>query len=120
MRTKIVVLDDMKLRIAALNLDQVDEYLIPVEVKDDSVKAAVEAHKEKTYAMICQSLNNAAERYPEENAGEPNPWTDARIRKEFDLSALYFFQTEILKFSGLSTDKKPEGGESGAELISEK
>ena len=94
LRTKPVSRDGATVTIAPLTIDQVEEYVAPLEDL-----AGEKSAKIRSYELVCHGLNNALA------DGEPQ-WTHDRIRKELDLVLFGELQREILEFSGFKLDRK--------------
>ena len=103
-RIKVVVIDNIEIKISALTLDQVEAYTIPVD-KELPMEERLVAYQQKQYNLIATSLNNLE---PEK------PWDAKRIKAELDLVILTQLQNDILTFSGLKVVEDIPPGEINA------
>lgn len=101
MRTREVTVDQDKYTIAALTLEQVEQFIAPIEKPEDG--QPTDDAKTRAYQLVCYGLNNAHKN------GDPN-WTKERVYKELDLVTFLKLQQEILELSGLRRTG-PEPGE---------
>lgn len=95
MRTKTIAIndsDDLKVRIGALTLEQVEAYLAADMTLD---KLGI---PKSSYNLICDGLNNARK-------NDDPIWTEERIRKEFDLETVKQLQEEIMAYSAMKIVK---------------
>lgn len=100
-RTKLLNIDGCEIRIASLNLDQVDElFSKPGESDGQPVN-------KKT--VILASLNRAS---------PDNQWDEARYRAEFDVLLQSQVFDEVIAFSGLKPKEESPGGAGAASAIS--
>ena len=91
-RVKKVEMDGAEFWIAPLTIAQVEEYVVP-----PPEGSAVEVYKERTYQMICWSLNNAIDA-----KGSTDPkWDVKMLRQSIDIPLMEFLQGAILDMSGL-------------------
>ncbi len=93
----------MEITISPLSLEQVDQ----LAHSQENPTADPAELRVRRYQLVLWGLNNA----------EPqNPWTEQRLRKEFDLVLLSKLTDEVLAFSGLESKKEglPAPGESPA------
>jgi len=104
-RTKVVEMDGASYTIAPLTLEQIDEYVAPLE----DVANQNSIGFKKGFQVVCYALNNAL---PEGTPDEER-WTDDRVRKEIDLVLFEKLQGEIISFSGFKIDNKPVPGQVG-------
>jgi hypothetical protein len=112
MRTKKVKIDEDEYTVGALTLEQVEEFIAPIEQISDT------ATKARAYELVCFGLNN-----PNRNKNEADvpPWTKERVYKELDLVTFMKLQSEILEISGLKvTGIEPGETQPVMELTSEK
>lgn len=93
-RKKKVTLDGAEFTIAPLTLDQVDEYVAPLE----DIANQKSVGFKKGFQVVAYGLNNAL---PEGEA----QWTEERIKSELDLVIFEHLQNEIIEFSGFKLDK---------------
>lgn len=97
-RVKEVQLPDgPKIKISTLTVDQVEEYIAPLE----QIELQRGAGKIRAYAVICHGLNNALD----EDVPAEQYWTAEKLRKAIDLPMFEFLQKEILAFSGFQVDE---------------
>lgn len=91
-RIKEVTMDGATVRIAPLTLDQIEEYVAPLE------EIALErTAKIRAYDLVCHGLNNAL-------VDGEELWTQELLRKDIDLLFFERLQREILEFSGFKLD----------------
>lgn len=110
-RTKEVEFEGLKIKIAPLTLEQVEQYVAPLE----EIAANGGAAKIRSYDLICNSLNNALQ------PGEEH-WTHERLRAELDMPLYEFLHSQVLEYSGfkLISDKVAVPGESSAVVEQDK
>lgn len=90
--------DGPKVKISTLLVDQVEEYIAPLE----QIELQKGAGKVRAYAVICHGLNNALP----EDTPEDERWTPEKLRSAIDLPTFEFLQKEILAFSGFKLDEE--------------
>jgi hypothetical protein len=101
LRTKTLEIDGVKLKIASLSLDQVDEiYAKPTP--DGKVKGGKRT-------VILASLNRV---------DPADQWDEKRYNAEFDLVLVDTVFDEVVAFSGLNPKEKPSGETGAASGIS--
>lgn len=91
-RVKKVEMDGAEFWISPLTIAQVEEYVVP-----PPEGSAVDVYKERTYQMICWSLNNAIDA----KGGTDPKWDTEKLRQSIDIPLMEFLQQEILDMSGL-------------------
>lgn len=112
-RTKTVKIDNAEFVIGALSLDQVEEYLAPLDPEQKmSASEKAEALRTRAIEMICNGLNNAPSK--DGAAAITEPWTVARFRKECDAIIFHKLNVDILQFSGLQVTEESPGDPAAA------
>ncbi len=112
-RTKLVKIDNAEFMISSLTVEQVEEYLSPLE---DMAGSALITVKNRTHQIIANGLNNV---HMDEDGNVQLPegvtlWNIERIRKALDLITIDTLNREVLLFSGLKIMKAAAEGESQA------
>ena len=101
---KTIKIDDsLSFEIAALNLEQVDDFTAPLE--------GDEKFKERGYNAIIGALNNALPQLEPSTIPAPDfpsLWTRERLRREIDLPTYNKLFEEIMMLSGLQIVKAEE------------
>lgn len=105
-RTKTLTFDNAEFIISSLTVDQVEEYLAPLE---NMAANALITVKNRTYKIVCHALNNV---HADEDGNLPEdykPWTIERLRKVADLVTVDKLNKEVLEFSGLKIMTAAQG-----------
>lgn len=97
-RTKQVKMDGAEFTIAPLTLDQIEQYIAPLE--DVATQKAIGFRK--AYEVVCYGLNNALP----EGTPEDQKWTKEKVSKQIDMVLFERLQEEIIEFSGFRLDKE--------------
>jgi hypothetical protein len=100
-RTKVVEMDGVKVTIAPMTLEQIEEYIAPLEELEGKTTAKV-----RVFNLVCNGLNNAM---LDENGNMPpdaKPWTHEMLRHRIDMLLYEKLQREILEFSGFKLEDK--------------
>jgi hypothetical protein len=108
-RTKTIKIDNAEFQIGALSLDQVEEYLRPIEPERAEIAGLVkhDALRIRAIEMICNGLNNAQP--VDGRTVTDNVWTVTRFKKECDAIIFHKLNVEILQFSGLGVTEEVPG-----------
>jgi len=115
-RVKEETIDNIKIKIGGLTVDQAEEYLkgavVPSDIPDNLKNSEIaKAWLLLAYKLICMSLNNALE--AEGKLTEETMWVPEQVPGRLDFKVLNVLPDKIRDWSGLRTvEVKP--GESQA------